>query len=439
MRLSIGDEVELKIERLGIYGEGVGRFEGFTLFVDGALPGELVSARVIEKRKTFGRAQVIKRLVNSSYRVEPPCSLFGRCGGCQLMHLEYSEQLQAKRERVIDAIERIGKLHVEVLPCLPSPSFLGYRNKIQMPVDKNLELGLYARNSHQIVPVVNCKIHCSLGEKSLGQIQTLLSKSSPKKIGGLKHLLIKTAVNTQEVLVVLVTENFELLPDLAEEIFHGVKEVKGVVQSINPNLGNAVLGSEFHTLIGQSTIKERLCGLEFCISPASFFQVNPEQAELLYEKVLEYAQLEGKEVVLDAYCGVGTLSLIFAKRTASVIGIECVADAICDAQNNAKRNQIDNVTFLCGKAEEVIPTLETIDVAILNPPRKGCDPALLNTLISRRTKRILYVSCDPATLARDLQLLSEGGYQINSVQPVDMFPQTIHVECVVSLQLRMGF
>ncbi len=432
MKPQIDQEVELRIERLGINGEGVARLDGFTLFVDDALPGELVRARISESRKTFGRAEVIQHLETSPHRVKPVCALFGKCGGCQLMHLSYDQQLETKRQRVVDALERIGKFAgVDVALCIPSPTPLGYRNKIQLPVGAGLSLGLYAHNTHDLIPIDQCHIHCALGEKAFQHIQRCI-KTFPLE-GELKHVLIKTAVNTKEILVVLVTASNEPLLALAEMIMIGMPEIKGVVQNINPADSNVVLSRHFRKLLGQDWIEERLHGLLFKVSPSSFFQVNPAQAEQLYERVSEFAELTGEEIVLDAYCGVGTLALILAKQAKEVIGVECVPDAIGDAQENAKRNAIRNTRFTCAQAEEFISTLEQVDVAVINPPRKGCEGAFLETLARLAPRRIVYVSCDPATLARDLQYLCTKGYTLTAIQPFDMFPQTAHVECVVQL------
>ncbi len=431
MNLQVGDQVELLIERLGIYGEGVGRAEGLTLFVEGALPGERVRVELYEKRSTFARGRMVTRLTSSPDRVEPVCPLFGRCGGCQLMHLSYEGQLAMKRQRVVDALERIGKFTSPVVaPCQPSPSPLAYRNKIQMPVVKG-RLGLYARGSHQLVEVERCFIHCDLGERVLGIIRPMLE--SHPEVDLVKHLLIKTALSTQQLLVVLVTRSEREPRGLAEQILASMPEIRGVVQNINPNEGNAILGRCFRTLAGEGSIEESLSSLTFKVSPASFFQVNPAQAEQLYQKVVEWAALTGKERVLDAYCGVGTLSLLLARQALEVMGIESVPEAVLDAEENAKRNNIDNARFLCGPAEQLIQSLSGIDVAVLNPPRKGCEGSLLAALATLKPRRIVYVSCDPATLARDLQILVSSGYHLDGVQPYDMFPQTAHVESVASL------
>lgn len=425
-------QIDLTIERLGINGEGVAYHQGYTVFVDYALPGEVVSVKFYERHKTFGRAQIVKYLKTSPHRATPVCPLFSRCGGCQVMHLEYSHQLEVKRQRVVDTLERIGKLTgIEVLPCRPSSQSLGYRNKIQLPVDQQGRLGLFARSSHDIVEVNHCYIHCELGEKVLAQIRPLI-----KTCTGLRHVLIKTAVRTGQVLIIFVTFGKEPLFDLAKQIMKMVPEVKGVVQNVNASEGNVVLSGEFHLLSGQGYIEEDLLGLRFTVSAPSFFQVNPMQAELLYQKTLELANLTGREVVLDGYCGVGTLSLFLAKKAKEVIGIECAAQAILDAEHNARQNQISNVKFVCGRTEEFISTdagINSVDVVILNPPRRGCERTALENIARLKLSSLIYISCDPATLARDLKLLCEKGFRVEVIQPFDMFPQTAHVETIVLL------
>ncbi|MBI2743053.1 MAG: 23S rRNA (uracil(1939)-C(5))-methyltransferase RlmD [Chlamydiales bacterium] len=426
--------VELTVERLGINGEGVARLDGYTIFVDGALPGEKVKARFYEKRKSFGRAKIVQILERSPHRIKPICPLFGRCGGCQLMHLDYAEQLKMKRQKVVDALERIGKIFdIDVCDCSPSPQPLAYRNKIQLPLVDG-RLGLYARSTHDLIEIDGCFIHCALGERIFKGIRRMITCSSAAS--EIRHVIIKTAVHTEQALVILVTMGRASAPlkQLASEILKFAPEIKGVVQNINPAEGNVILGEEFVTLAGEGWIEERLADLSFIVSPASFFQVNPAQAERLYQQVIDFADLKGDERVLDAYCGVGTLSLVLAKQAKEVIGVESVAEAVSDAVKNAERNGISNARFVCDQAENFIATLKEIDLAILNPPRKGCEASLLQKLLELKPKRVIYVSCDPATLARDLQLLSSGGYQIETVQPFDMFPQTAHVESVVSLR-----
>lgn len=421
--------INFLIERLGVNGEGVGYHEGFTVFVPGALPGESVRVVLHEQKKTYGRGKIVEHLSVSPHRIDPACPLFGKCGGCQLMHLDYPQQLEAKRQRVIDALERIGKLsHPDVLPCIPSSLTVGYRNKIQLPSGK----GLYAYNTHELVEVTHCHIHCDLGEKAYEKIRPILQRFSE---GELRHLLIKTAIHKREILVTLVTKskNPPGLPAIAKEIMDCMSEIRGVVQNVNNGAGNRILTTHFETLAGEPFILEDILGLSFKISSASFFQVNPSQAKNLYQKVLDIAALKGYETVLDAYCGVGTLSLLLAKQAKEVIGVESVSTAIEDAKENAKRNEITNAQFYCARAQEIISHLREIDVAVLNPPRKGCERSFLEGLLSIAPSRILYVSCDPATLSRDLSYLCLNGYLIELIQPFDMFPQTAHVECLVSL------
>ena len=425
---------QISIQRLGINGEGIGHLDGMTLFVDGALPGEVVDVQIYEQHKRYAHAKVVHYHTVSPHRKTPPCALFGKCGGCQMMHLEEKQQLETKRQRVLDALQRIGKLNVDVLSCIASPSALHYRNKIQLPIRGGgpLRIGLFASNSHDLVEIEDCKIHCPLGDEAFQKVKMIL-KNGEIPEGILKTLLIKTAVSTRQVLVILVTQETSNLGTVAKEILSAMPEIKGVVQNIHDSSNNVILGKTFHTLAGQGFIEEKLCGLYFKVSPASFFQVNPAQAENLYQKALQFADLKGEEKVLDAYCGVGTLSLIFAQKAKEVIGVECVADAIQDAQENARLNQVNNVRFICEKAEDFISTLKDVDVAVINPPRKGCENSFLEKLSRLSPKRIVYISCDPATLARDLAFLCSCGYKVDQVQPFDMFPQTAHVECVVKI------
>lgn len=443
----LGKKMDLKIERLGINGEGVSQWYGCTIFVDGALPGEEVKASLYEKKKTYGRARVLDIVSSSPDRQEPICLLFGKCGGCQVMHLSYERQLIEKRQRVVDALERIGKFKdIDVKDCAASPSPLHYRNKIQIPVvssQDGISFGLYARGSHDLIEMSKCHIHCSLGESVFHQMQGLLKKSSlaPYNFqtgeGEIRHLLIKTAVATNQVLVVLVSAKkpSEELLALSNEILEKIPSVKGVVHNLNQESSNTVLGSCYTTLAGHDAIEEILCGLKFNVSPASFFQVNPPQAERLYKAAISAADVSSEEVVLDAYCGVGTMSLMFSKHVKKVIGVEAVAQAIEDAKSNADRNNIVNVEFHADLVENFIENFsEDIDVVLLNPPRRGCELSVLEKISSSTASKIVYVSCDPATLARDLQILSQKGWMIESVEPFDMFPQTSHVETLVSIR-----
>jgi 23S rRNA (uracil1939-C5)-methyltransferase len=440
-------KINTTIKRIGINGEGVGYWHQYTVFIDGALPGEVVQARVIESKKRYGRGRLTVIDNPSPHRVKPICSFFGRCGGCQLMHLDYTEQLNIKRQRVVDALERIGKItDAPVLPCLPSPLPFNYRNKIQIPIlpdgNAGIKMGLYARHSHDLVEMDHCHIHCAIGEQIWKNVSSILKNSQISAYdwnthqGVLRHLIIKTAVNTKQALVVIVTNGIgpDSLRLVAQDIMHACPSVKGVIQNINNNPDNVVLSEEFQLLAGSFNMEEQLCGMKFAVSAASFFQVNPAQAEQLYAKALEFAELSGKETVLDAYCGVGTLSLLFAAKTKRVLGIECIPQAVEDAKENARLNALNNVTFICDQAEIWIKQAPVLDLVLLNPPRKGCDPVFLEEIVRLSPNKIIYISCDPATLARDLAFLVKNHYAIKIVQPLDMFPQTAHVECIVQIQ-----
>lgn len=445
MKLLSNQILELFIRSLGSSGEGIGTYEGFIVFIEGALPGEKVRVSLTEIKKNYAKGKLLAVLIPSPDRVEPSCPLFGHCGGCQLMHLSYPKQLESKQQTVQNALSRIGHINVPVEQCISSPYHLHYRNKIQMPIvlsPTGLTIGLYARHSHNVIPIDKCFIHCELGEKIYRKIATILKQSgvSPYQEGEgvLRHLLIKTAIHTQEILVILVTSGQPCahLQTLGKEIMKSSPEVKGVVQNINRLDNNVILGNEWVTLCGSSSIVEEICGKKFRISPAAFFQVNPLQAEAIYQHVLELSQLDETKTFLDAFCGVGIMAILTAPYTKHSFGIECVSSAIEDAQFNAQLNHLENCTFYCGQAESKIHALKNIDVVFLNPPRKGCEENLLKRLNEKLVKEIIYMSCDPATLARDLKILTDLGYRINRVTPFDMFPQTAHVETVVHISKK---
>lgn len=434
------------IDSLNSAGEGVGKYEGLPLYVEGALPGEEVEVQITACRKQSASARLLKVLKPSPDRIEPLCPLFGRCGGCQIMHLSYSKQLLFKRNKVLEAFQKQGlDVASSTAACLGCESPFFYRNKVQFPCvsgDEGPLLGLYAKGSHTLIDVPTCFVHHRLGEEVYEQVRHLLKNSAvqaydpTKKTGTLRHVLIKSALQTKQVLVVLVTNGLpdEALMKLAQSIRASCSSVRGVVHNLQEAEGNVILGKNYTLLTGEEQIEETLCGLTFQISAASFFQVNPLQAEKLYEQALTFAELRGEETVLDAYCGVGTLSLLFAQKAKQVIGVECVAEAIQNAKSNAQKNNMNNVSFVCAPSERFIATLAFIDVALLNPPRKGCDPALLAELARLSPKKIIYISCNPESQARDIAILQDLGYQLTALQPVDLFPQTSHVECVAQLK-----
>jgi len=445
MKLSLDQQIDLDVRSLGSSGEGVGTYEGFIVFVEGALPDEKIRVSISEVKKKYARGKLLFVLRRSPNRVTPACPIFEKCGGCQLMHLNYPTQLSTKHQTVLNALQRIGHFkEIVVDPCVSSPQQLSYRNKIQLPVVLNPEgvtVGLYARQSHTVIPVEHCYIHGEQGEKVSKKIISLLKKSGippyQEELGEgiIRHLLIKTAVKTKEILVILVTSGHQstALPALAKAIKAACPEVKGIVQNINRSRLNTVLGNEWKTLEGVPYIQETICDKTFRISPSAFSQVNPAQAESIYQYILELAELDSSKTFLDAFCGVGVMAILAAAQAKLSIGIECVPQAIEDARCNAELNELTNCLFYCDQAESKIHALKNIDVVFLNPPRKGCEESLLRRIKELKAQSIIYMSCDPATLARDLKILAEEGYKIERVTPFDMFPQTSHVECVVKL------
>jgi len=428
----------LSITSLSSTGEGIGAIDGYKYFVDGALPGELVNVVILAKKKNYAKAKLQSIITSSADRVVPICPLFGECGGCQIMHLSYLAQLQVKQRRVVDALERIAHIEAPVAPCIASPSPLAYRNKIQLPIsfeEGKRKMGLYKKASHEIIPIEKCFIQCSQGEEIFESLSPLLTLPS------LRSLCIKNAVTTQESLVILVTDGScpEKTALLAEKIAL-TPHIKGVVENVNLRDDNVLFSPHFRTLRGRPYIYEKLnLGTHskiFRISAPSFFQVNSWQAMNLISYVIKVADIKKGDTVLDAFCGVGTFSLFAADHAKSVIGIEVAPQAIADARENARLNEKVNTSFFVGKAEDLIPTLADFDIVLLNPPRKGCEPRLISELSRKKPKTIIYISCDPATVARDLSSLHLAGYKIECVQPFDMFPQTMHVETVVKLYWR---
>lgn len=447
--LHVGERVILEIEGLNHAGEGVSRKDGFIVFVPWTAPGDRVEGEVISVKKNYARALPDALLHPSSSRVEAPCPHHGICGGCQLQHIKYSEQLRWKRRIVSEMLQRIGGLETEVLPVIGMEKPWRYRNKAQFPVAREggvLKIGLFERRSHRVVDVNDCLIQHPLGVQAVEALRRLIEElkipvyNEEKGEGLLRHILARTSFSREEVLLVLVT-NGRILPGeeyLAEQLASCLKNLAGIVQNVNTRRGNVVLGEENLPLWGRDYLMEELKELRFRISAGSFFQVNPLQAEILFSLVRDYAELEGKETVFDLFCGSGAISLFLCKNAMKVIGVESYAPAVEDARKNARINEITNAEFYCGRAEKLIPELIAggfrADVVVLDPPRKGCDEELLAAVAKSRPQRIIYVSCNPATLARDLRYLAASGYIPLKVQPVDMFPHTGHVECVVLMQ-----
>ncbi|WP_036723811.1 23S rRNA (uracil(1939)-C(5))-methyltransferase RlmD, partial [Paenibacillus forsythiae] len=542
-------------------GEGVGRVEGFTLFVQGALPGEKVRAKVLKTKKQYGYAKLLELMEASAARIAPPCPIYDQCGGCQLQHMDYAAQLKWKRQLVVDNLERIGKLAVAeeeadgapqgerernrepvdepklsggpgkagdgevarkllaerkrigepdeaggvaggklpverrqvgepgeaggegdmklpekapggadstdgdagsavllagsarrsgivVLPTLGMDEPWRYRNKAQVPIgvtDGGLVGGFYARGSHRIIDMETCLIQHEHNDevvrrvKVIGRELGITAYNEETGRGLLRHVVVKKAFRTGEMMLVLVTSGRDIphVDAWIGSIREQLPEVASICQNVNTQRTNVIFGGETRVLWGRDVIYDYIGDVQFAISARSFYQVNPAQTEVLYGKTVEYAGLTGRETVIDAYCGIGTISLFLAQHAARVYGVEIVPEAIEDARANAKLNDMNNVVFEVGASEDVIPNWKeqgiTADVIVVDPPRKGCDPRLLETILEMKPERVVYVSCNPSTLARDLRVLEDGGYRTVEVQPVDMFPWTVHVECCVLL------
>lgn len=441
---------EMMVDALGSTGEGIGRIDGFAVFVDGALPKETVRVLIIKIKKNYAYGKLLEIISPSPYRVEPHCPVAKTCGGCQLQHFSYEGQLEYKARKVKDDLERIGGLkNVGSLHTCGMEQPWRYRNKAQFPVgngkDKDVQIGFYAKHSHRIVDTPVCYLQDPVNDKITVIVREFMNEfqisayDEEKHIGLVRHILTRVGRNSGEIMVCIVV-NGKNIPH-SEVLIERLKLVLGVVSivlNINKQQTNVVLGRKVITLWGRNAIFDTLGDITFEISPLSFYQVNPVQTEVLYSKAVEMARLKGDETVLDLYCGIGTISLFFAKKVKNVFGVEIVPEAIADARKNAERNGITNVSFEVGAAEEVVPRLYReqgiiADVIVVDPPRKGCVQTLLDTIVSIAPKKIVYVSCNPATLARDVKVLVEKGYEVKDVQVVDQFPMTVHVETCVLL------
>ena len=442
-------EYIIKIDSYGHEGEGVGKINNFTMFVKGAIKGETVKIKLIKVNKTYGIAKLLEVIVPSQHREKPVCSIYKRCGGCNLQHISYIEQLNFKTQRVKDVMERVGKLEDAKIHNTIGMEFpYNYRNKVQLPVgsiDSEVVVGFYAPRSHDIINMEHCYIQSKLGDKIIHILKEWMKENKIKSYdekthsGIIRHIMLREGFRTKEVMVVIVTNGAKLpnAKSLVQKLRENILNLKSVIQNINEDKTNVILGQKSITLWGQDTISDYIGDFRFNISPLSFFQVNPIQTEVLYNKAMEYADLNGDEIVFDAYCGTGTISLFLSKKAKMVFGVEIIPQAIENANENKKENNIDNVEFIVGKSEEEIPKLIKSginpDVIVLDPPRKGCEESLLHAIAEAAPKKIVYVSCDPATLARDLRILEDLNYRAVEIQPVDMFPQSAHIETVVKL------
>lgn len=446
--------ITLTFEDLTHEGNGVGKIDGYPLFVPYGLPGEEAVVKVVKANKKFGFGKLIELKKASPDRVDPPCNVYYKCGGCQLQHMSYELQLDMKQNQVKNVMHKIAHLdHVPVHPTLGMEDPWRYRNKVQIPVgekDGELITGFYRMRSHDIIDEMErCIIQDEVNDEMVDVVRNIANDLSisaydeEKDRGTLRHIMVRTAYATNEIMVVLVTRTNKLphKDEFIRRLAEANPNIKSIAHNINNKQTNVIFGRKTEVIWGEEYIYDTIGDIRFAISPRSFYQVNPIQTKTLYDKALEYAQIDENDVVIDAYCGIGTISLFLAQKAKKVYGIEIVPDAIKDAKMNAEINGITNAEFVVGEAEKVMPEWKnqgfTPDVIVVDPPRKGCEPEFLHAMIEMEPKRIVYVSCNPSTLARDLVILEEGGYETKEVQPVDMFSQTNHIEAVTLLERRM--
>ena len=458
------DIVTVEITDIGVSGEGIGHVDGYTLFIKDAVIGDVVEAKVMKAKKNYGYARLMKVITPSEYRVEPKCAFARRCGGCQIQEMSYDRQLVFKDQKIRGNLERIGGFTKDQIDTVMQPVVgmeppFGYRNKAQFPFGTDKEgnpiSGFYAGRTHDIIANTDCALGVEQNKEILEIILQYMRENKIKSYdektgkGLIRHALIRYGFKTKEIMVCLVV-NGKKLPK-AERLIEKLIQIEGMTSiTISPNTrrDNVIMGDSYEILWGQGYITDYIGNVKYQISPLSFYQVNPVQTERLYGLALEYADLKGDETVWDLYCGIGTISLFLAQKAKQVYGVEIVPQAIDDAKENAKINAIDNAEFFVGKAEEVLPEYyaeyerehngETAhaDVIVVDPPRKGCDETLMETIVKMQPEKVVYVSCDSATLARDLKYLCANGYEIKMCRGVDQFPQSVHVETVVLLSRK---
>ena len=447
------DVLESDVCGMGSRGEGIVKTEGYPVFVPFAAKGDKIKLKILKANKNFGFGKVLEVLEPSRDRALPFCPVFGKCGGCSLQHINYSAQLEYKREKVSEAIKRIGGADTEVANAVPSPDVLAYRNKISVPLcsaNGKTEAGFFAPRSHRVVSCDKCVLQDKVFYKITETVKEHMDKygisayNEETHSGNVRHIYIRRAAKTRETMVSLVSAKGSVKHEdkLVSSLLNVCKGIKSIIINENNADTNVILGSKYRVVYGRDYIKDVLCGKEFIIHHNSFYQINSSVTELLYQKGAELlGNLNGK-TVLDIYCGIGTVSLTSATDAERIIGIEYVKEAVENAIENAKLNGIKNAEFYAGDAAEVMDRLSRegikADAVILDPPRKGCDEKLLKTVADIYPEKILYISCDPATLARDMKFLLSFGYAADTAYPFDMFPQTAHVETAVLLQRNMG-
>ena len=451
----------IEITDIGVNGEGIGKIDGYTLFVKDAVIGDKVEVKVMKAKKNYGYARLMRVIEPSADRVEPRCAFARKCGGCQIQEMSYERQLAFKEQKVRGNLERLGGFDREMLDQVMEPirgmdNPFGYRNKAQFPFGADKEgnpvTGFYAGRTHDIIANTDCALGVPVNQEILEIILDFMKAEGvpayDEKTGKglIRHVLIRYGFTTKEIMVCLVINGTEI--PHADDLIKALTKIPGMTSitvSVNTRRTNVIMGDSYEVLWGQGYITDYIGKIRYQISPLSFYQVNPVQTEKLYSLALEYADLKGNETVWDLYCGIGTISLFLAQRAKKVYGVEIIPQAIHNARENAQINGIENAEFFAGKAEEVLPgyyeeyarehggEAARADVIVVDPPRKGCDEVLLDTIVKMAPEKVVYVSCDPATLARDLKILCGNGYELKRVRAVDQFPMSVHVETVVLL------
>ena len=447
-KLQQGQVVELEITDLNTDGDGVGRHEGTVVFVPNTVTGDRLTAKIVQSKAKFAQGKIEKLLNSSAHRIRPGCIVADKCGGCQWQHIEIDYQREAKQQQVIQAFQRIGGFaDVEILPILHADHALNYRNKSTYPLGRSstgqVQAGYYRQGSHKLInlnqcPVQDERLHPLLREvKQDIQEQGWSIYNETNHQGKLRHLSLRIGQNTGEMLLTLISTDRNLagIEEQAQLWLDKYPGLVGVCLNLNRDRTNAILGKTTQTILGKPYLREIFAGVELHIAADTFFQVNTSAAELLLQTIIQQLKLTGSENIIDAYCGIGTFSLPLAQRVQQVVGIELNHNSVRQAQSNAALNQINNAIFLTGKVKDCLQQIEfQPDILLLDPPRKGCDPQVLETILKLKPERIVYVSCKPATLARDVQMLCASGvYQLSQIQPADFFPQTTHVECCALL------
>lgn len=447
--LNKGQIIQVEIKDVNHMGKGVAKIDNFVVFVDGTITGDIAEVKISETKKNFAIGKLLKVIKNSDKRITPHCSHFEQCGGCQLMHMDYEEQLRYKKKRVISELKRVN-IDIEdvvINRTIGMTDPFRYRNKIAFSVakkDNDIYIGPYEQGTYNTVDIEGCLIQSKEADKTVNIFKNLMVKykvdAYDKKLGKgtIRNIVIRNNRKDELMFIIVSTiQEFKNKDLLVNDLVASNSNIKTVIQNINSKNTNLVMGRKNITLYGDGTINDTIDDLIFTISPETFFQINPIQTEKLYQTAIEYADIKNDEVCFDIYCGIGTISLMAAKHAKKVYGVEIVEQSIINARENAVKNNISNAEFYAGKAEEFLPKLYKqnieADVVIVDPPRKGCEKEVIDTMISMAPQKIVYVSCNPSTLARDIKMLEEGGYKLKEVQPVDMFPWSVHVETVVLL------